>query len=149
MEPGSTDGIATLDDITLVRMLTLDAANHDAETLAAAEAEANRRGLPIDPAFIPVDRDGDGEAGGADGVGGDEAGEDGAFLEGTRFAAKGKPIHCAHCGGETFTARSDVLLNTRGLTFFRLDWLNRGATALMCETCGAIQFFAKAPEPID
>ena len=34
----------------------------------------------------------------------------------------------------------------RGLTFFKLDWLNKGATALTCSECGLIQWFAKPPK---
>ncbi|RPI27542.1 MAG: DNA-binding protein [Acidobacteria bacterium] len=51
-----------------------------------------------------------------------------------------RALRCPHCGNTTFETQS-VLLNTRGLTFFNLDWLNRSATAYCCRNCGLIQWF--------
>jgi len=64
----------------------------------------------------------------------------------TQFTAAGKPVRCTHCGGQEFDRR-DVLMNTRGATFFNLDWLNRKAVALACRQCGRIEWFAKVDEP--
>jgi len=61
-----------------------------------------------------------------------------------RFTAGGTPLTCPHCGGDTFEGRP-VQLNTRVLTFLKLDWMNRTATALACQRCGMIQWFAREP----
>lgn len=124
-------------DVELVRLLTLDAKEHTPEVIGIATAEANRRGLPIDEAFIPSAEDQ--TASGTDAVGVSESG---------RFEAGGTPIRCAHCGNDRFEARR-ILLNTRGLTYLKLDWLNRSATALECARCGSIQLFAVTPVRLD
>jgi predicted nucleic-acid-binding Zn-ribbon protein len=67
--------------------------------------------------------------------------------EGHRYIAAGKPVVCPHCGGETFASR-EILMNTRGATFFNFDWLNKAALALTCATCGRIEWFNDALEPI-
>jgi hypothetical protein len=46
--------VKSMNDVDLVRMLTLDADLHSAEFLEAGNAEARHRGLPIDPKFIPA-----------------------------------------------------------------------------------------------
>jgi predicted nucleic-acid-binding Zn-ribbon protein len=61
-----------------------------------------------------------------------------------RFTAGGMPLACPHCGGDRFESRP-VQLNTRVLTFLKLDWMNRTATALACQRCGMIQWFAREP----
>lgn len=49
---------------------------------------------------------------------------------------------CCHaCGGERFRRRT-VLLNTRGFTFFGLDWLNPRATCYECLKCSYLHWFA-------
>ena len=65
-----------------------------------------------------------------------------------RFAAAGKAIGCGHCGQTEFVKR-EAQLNTAGMTFLDLDWMNRAGTALVCTNCGLIQWFAKEPERID
>lgn len=64
------------------------------------------------------------------------------------FAAAGKQIACPHCGGTEFFSQT-ILLNTRGATFFNLDWLNRGATALTCRACSHIEWFREEPQSLD
>lgn len=64
----------------------------------------------------------------------------------THFTAAEKAIVCPHCGGCGFDAR-EILLNTRGATFMKLDWLNHGATALTCQRCRRIEWFHSAPTP--
>lgn len=59
---------------------------------------------------------------------------------GARYAAAGKPVTCPHCHRDTFH-KGSALLNTAGLTFLDLDWLNRSATTLACARCGLIQWF--------
>lgn len=52
----------------------------------------------------------------------------------------GLPIKCNHCQNETFL-QSRALLNSRGMTFFNLDWLDQGAVTLTCTKCGYIHWF--------
>ena len=123
--------ISQLNDVELVRMLTLNAKEYTPEAISIATAEAGRRGVPIDAVFIPsVD---------------DEA----ESVSVSRcFEAGGAPILCPHCRNDQFSGR-EILLNTRGLTFLKLDWLNRSATALACAKCGNIQLFAVPPTTRD
>jgi hypothetical protein len=137
-EPKSEKEIAGLDDVELVRLLTVNVKEQSREVVAAGTAEANRRGLPIDEAFIPS---GDGAA--------RSPGEtEVAASESLRFTAGEKAVACPHCRDDRFEAR-EILLNTRGLTFLKLDWLNRSATALVCARCGCVQLFAVRPAAVD
>ena len=61
------------------------------------------------------------------------------------FTVNNKRVACPHCGNDIFEHRA-ILLNTPGMTFFGFDWANRTAAALLCTTCGHIQWFAKEPE---
>jgi predicted nucleic-acid-binding Zn-ribbon protein len=56
------------------------------------------------------------------------------------FQQAGKTIVCAHCGNVQFVKKR-ILLNTPGMTFFKLDWANKTATTLMCTTCSQILWF--------
>jgi hypothetical protein len=128
-KPDLKKSVAKLSDIDLVRMLTVNAKESTPEVLTLAEAEAKRRGVPIDEAFIP------------------SASDESAPCEPLeRYEICGAPVSCPHCKGDTFQSR-DILLNTRGLTFLRLDWLNQSATAMICTQCGLVQLFAKPPGP--
>ncbi len=120
--------IGGLDDVELVRMLTITREEQTPEALQLAEAEAARRELPVDEAFLPATESDEAPSG--------------------KYETGGIPVICPHCRGREFLAR-DVLLNTRGLTFFKLDFLNRSATALICTQCGLIQFFAGGASPAD
>ncbi|KUO63116.1 MAG: hypothetical protein APF84_11355 [Gracilibacter sp. BRH_c7a] len=51
-------------------------------------------------------------------------------------------VNCTHCGYDRFE-QGKALLNTRGMSFFDLDWLNADATTLICIRCGYIQWFGK------
>ncbi len=51
-------------------------------------------------------------------------------------------ISCTHCGYEYF-GQGKALLNTRGMSFFDLDWLNADATTLICNRCGYIHWFGR------
>lgn len=62
-----------------------------------------------------------------------------------RYVVAGQIVECLRCGGGGF-AKETALLNSRGLTFMGLDWLNRGAWALICETCSRIEWFAREPQ---
>ncbi|MCF7686943.1 MAG: DNA-binding protein [Cephaloticoccus sp.] len=64
----------------------------------------------------------------------------------TGYVVAGKPVTCPHCGGVRFHDRK-TLMNTRGATFFNLDWLNRAAFTLTCSTCSRIEWFGREPTP--
>ncbi len=68
--------------------------------------------------------------------------------KGERYQVAGKPVVCPHCGGERFASR-EILMNTRGATFFNFDWLNKTAAALTCTTCSRIEWFNDAPQARD
>jgi predicted nucleic-acid-binding Zn-ribbon protein len=51
-------------------------------------------------------------------------------------------IRCLHCGHDRFF-EGKALLNTRGLSFLDLDWLNDDAITLQCDTCGFIHWFGR------
>ncbi len=55
---------------------------------------------------------------------------------------EGKQLTCPICNNTTFVARK-VLLNTKGLTFFGLDWLNKNAEVYTCSNCGYLYWFAE------
>jgi len=48
---------------------------------------------------------------------------------------------CHVCKGGAFYRR-EVKLQTTGMTFFDLDWLNRSADGAICATCGYLHVFA-------
>ncbi|RJQ08071.1 MAG: hypothetical protein C4551_05895 [Bacillota bacterium] len=57
----------------------------------------------------------------------------------------GHRLVCPICGADRFT-QGRSLLNTRGLTFLRLDWANREADNYICASCGHILWFLPSPE---
>lgn len=61
------------------------------------------------------------------------------------YEIAGEQIVCPHCGGQSFEL-GEAQLNTAGMTFFNLDWLNRNATLLICSDCSNIQWFLDKPE---
>lgn len=52
---------------------------------------------------------------------------------------------CPICGGKKFFKRS-TLMNTAGMTFLDLDWVNPEATNFICEDCTYIFWFMEDPE---
>jgi predicted nucleic-acid-binding Zn-ribbon protein len=64
---------------------------------------------------------------------------------GDMFEVAGKPVRCAHCGGEHFV-EGRAQLNTAGMSFLNLDWANRSAATLACVCCGRIEWFLADPE---
>lgn len=116
--------ISEMSDVELVRLLTIEADRYPPEVLEAARAEAARRDLPVDPSFIP---------------------ENEGAHEASGYEIAGHAVQCPHCRNAEFEEK-EVLLNTRGLTFLKLDWLNRSATALICTRCGLVQFFSRRGE---
>ncbi|MDD5349370.1 MAG: hypothetical protein PHQ12_04080 [Chthoniobacteraceae bacterium] len=55
----------------------------------------------------------------------------------------GHPLKCPHCGGVSFR-REQAQLNTAGMTFLKLDWLNKSADTFICADCGRIEWFLDA-----
>jgi len=53
----------------------------------------------------------------------------------------GNPFTCRTCGTDRFYQR-EIKLQTTGLTFFDLDWLNRSADGAICAACGFVHTFA-------
>ena len=59
---------------------------------------------------------------------------------GSVFEIRGIQVKCSHCGSNRFFER-EAQLNTAGLTFLNLDWANKSATVLVCESCGKLEWF--------
>ena len=53
---------------------------------------------------------------------------------------KGYKLSCPVCGHNKFWTRQ-TLMNTRGLTFFNLDWANQSADNYICDNCGYVMWF--------
>jgi predicted nucleic-acid-binding Zn-ribbon protein len=62
--------------------------------------------------------------------------------EAIEYEIKGHKLSCPICGNTLFYARK-TLLNTRGATFFGLDWANKNADNYICENCGHILWFSE------
>ncbi|MEA2453487.1 MAG: hypothetical protein QOG04_2197 [Actinomycetota bacterium] len=52
----------------------------------------------------------------------------------------GIQLKCEICKQENFYAR-EAQLNTPGLTFLDLDWMNATATCAVCANCGYVHWF--------
>ncbi|MBZ5741139.1 hypothetical protein [Nocardioides mangrovi] len=51
-----------------------------------------------------------------------------------------RQLSCLVCDGRLFAYRQ-VLLNTAGMTYVGLDWLNRAAVGVVCRECGFVHEF--------
>ena len=60
--------------------------------------------------------------------------------QGVLLQVCGKQVACPICGETGFAARK-VMLNTRKLTFFNLDFLNKTATIYRCLSCSHVLWF--------
>lgn len=60
------------------------------------------------------------------------------------WVMQGRVVLCAHCEGTVFQKRR-LMLNTKGLTFLELDWLNAEANVLVCEQCSHMEWFLNEP----
>ncbi|MBN8729883.1 MAG: hypothetical protein J0L64_05025 [Acidobacteria bacterium] len=60
--------------------------------------------------------------------------------QGVLLQVCGKQVACPICGETGFAARK-VMLNTRKLTFFNLDFLNKTATIYRCLRCSHVLWF--------
>ncbi len=54
-----------------------------------------------------------------------------------------KPVVCPICTHDRFRSR-EALLNTRGMSFFNLDWANKEATVYVCDRCGYCLWFLES-----
>ena len=57
-----------------------------------------------------------------------------------RVEVNGVELVCKHCGGSRFNHRQSQL-NTAGLTFLNLDFLNASADVYVCDDCGFLHWF--------
>ncbi len=64
---------------------------------------------------------------------------------GEPYSVAGKAVTCAHCSRGLFV-EGRAQLNTAGMSFFNIDWMNRSAATLTCTTCGRIEWFLSDPE---
>ena len=62
--------------------------------------------------------------------------------QGTRLEVEGKSIPCPICGHDRFWTRK-TLMNTRGASFFDLDWANASAVNYVCNRCGHVLWFLR------
>jgi uncharacterized protein YjbI with pentapeptide repeats len=62
-----------------------------------------------------------------------------------RYTVNNHPIRCLLCGGEWFVI-GNAVIETRGLVFLDLGWLNRGASILTCKACSRIEWFRQVPQ---
>lgn len=67
---------------------------------------------------------------------------------GHEYKAGDVEVSCVHCKHNKFE-QGKALLNTRGLTFLELDWLNNDATTLICKRCGFIHWFGRPVVEMD
>jgi len=137
------DRISRLTDDELLKMVLFEPDQYRPDALTIAREEIAKRALSMEKPAEPSD-------GVADTLSENEL--LGSLRQGVQTAlspssyhAAGIEVACPHCKNTRFYTHN-VLLNTRGLTFFRLDWLNRGATVLICSNCGMLQWFSETPE---
>ncbi len=69
----------------------------------------------------------------------------GKTLDVTVFGVK---LACLVCSHGEFNHRY-VLMNTDGMTFFGLDWLNASADVYVCDACGYLHWFLQKPADLD
>ena len=53
---------------------------------------------------------------------------------------KGNKLSCSVCKNDTFWERK-TLMNTKMMTFVKLDWLNKKAQNYICDNCGHVLWF--------
>lgn len=62
----------------------------------------------------------------------------------TKFKVGNICLACPVCGHDEFDRR-EMQMNTSGMTFMGMDWLNDSACALVCRQCKRIELFAENP----
>ena len=63
--------------------------------------------------------------------------------QGFEYEAGGKLILCDQCGNTRFQ-KSKAQLNTKDMTLWKLDFMDKSASTLRCKQCGQIFWFGKA-----
>ena len=61
-------------------------------------------------------------------------------LQAKRISVKGEKLECYHCHHDKFWER-ETLMNTKKMTFFKLDWANKQARNYICNNCGYVHWF--------
>ncbi len=56
------------------------------------------------------------------------------------LAILGNPMRCEICHHDQFYQREGKI-QTTGMTFLDLDWLNQSATCVVCAQCGYVHWF--------
>ncbi|MHC4116839.1 MAG: hypothetical protein ACYSWO_04960 [Planctomycetota bacterium] len=64
--------------------------------------------------------------------------------EGFEYEAGGKLISCSQCSNTRFQ-KSKAQLNTRHMTLWKLDFMDKSARTLRCRNCGQVYWFGKSP----
>ncbi len=59
----------------------------------------------------------------------------------TRLSVLGEPFVCHVCRTGTEFVQREVNMNTKGMSFLNLDWLNKSGDGAICRTCGYIHVF--------
>jgi len=62
--------------------------------------------------------------------------------QGFEYEAGGKAILCPRCGNTRFR-KSKAQLNTKDMTLWGLDFLDKSARILHCKQCGYIRWFGR------
>jgi predicted nucleic-acid-binding Zn-ribbon protein len=55
---------------------------------------------------------------------------------------EGNKLACPICKNDKFWAR-ETLMNTKGMTFLKLEWANKEAQNYICDGCGYVYWFLK------
>lgn len=63
-----------------------------------------------------------------------------------QYEVAGRQLKCPHCGGIHFKSGT-AQMNTAGMSFLGLDWLNESAQTFMCMACGRIEWFVPGVRP--
>ena len=61
---------------------------------------------------------------------------------GETLVVAGRQVQCPVCGHDRFWTRQ-TLMETRGATFFGLEWAGKAATNYICHGCGFVLWFLK------
>ncbi|GAA3536300.1 hypothetical protein GCM10022234_36390 [Aeromicrobium panaciterrae] len=61
--------------------------------------------------------------------------------DGRKVIVLDKPLVCNVCGNDEFLQR-EIKMQTTGMTFFDLDFLNESSDGVVCNRCGYVHMFA-------
>jgi hypothetical protein len=56
------------------------------------------------------------------------------------YTINGRELVCIICKGKNFHHQK-TMMNTSGLTFFGIEWLNDEAENYVCDSCGYVHWF--------